>query len=156
MSDEKITRVEVTPRGAAVDAAYRALKPGTDVRDRHAWAEAIAAAVDAYERERVVAIAHLLRPAPGDTVLFHVRGRMDAEQHDEFLRSLEPLRKQHPGVLFTASDAIDEISVVRPLTEQADGRTGLERLREAAQGLPDVEVVSTGKFTDRGLSDGQR
>lgn len=152
MSDEKITRVEVTPRGAAVDAAYRALKPGTDVRDRHAWAEAIAAAVDAYERERVVAIAHLLRPAPGDTVLFHVSG-MSMQQRDEFLRSLEPLREQHPGVLFTASDAVDEITVVRSLTEQADGPTGLDKLREVAN-----RPMSREEFDriTRGEADGQR
>lgn len=129
MSDEKITHVDVTPLGAATAAAnaYVRAHLGEAATGRH-YAGMIAAAVDAWcsaaKVELPQATVRLLRPAPGDTVLFHVRGRMDAEQHDEFLRSLEPLREQHPGVLFAAAERVDEITVV--------------------------------KFTDRGLSDGQR
>lgn len=136
MSDEKITHVDVTPLGAATAAAnaYVRAHLGEAATGRH-YAGMIAAAVDAWcsaaKVELPQATVRLLRPAPGDTVLFHVSG-MSMQQRDEFLRSLEPLREQHPGVLFTASDAVDEISIVRSLTEQADGPTGLEKLRQVA------------------------
>jgi hypothetical protein len=114
---------------AAMNAARGALRSGGDV------AEAIAIGIHAYVAQRPMELVSLLSPAPGDTVFFRVRG-MTMQEFDEFSNRLEPLRKQHPGVLFVAAE-VEDIAVLRPLVEQ----DGPERLRKAAETLEAEQLM---------------
>lgn len=109
---------------AALRAARAELRSGEDI------AQAIAAGIDAYERERPIESVHLLQPAPGDMVVFRVR-RMTGQEFDEFTAHLQPLHECYPEVLFTVCEGVEGISVMRPLQEMA-GKTGLDKLREVA------------------------
>lgn len=119
----------MSAREAAAQAARAALRVHHDEGHDQCLGHMVAAAVDAYERERPVESVHLLQPAPGDTIMFHVR-RMNMQELDEFLTSLQPLRERYPEVLFMAGE-VESVSVVRPLQETA-GKTGLDKLREVA------------------------
>lgn len=117
---------EQAPHDAAAMAAARAIRTHgaqlvetLDVVLPHA----IAAAIDAYERQRPYAQVRLLRPEPGDSVVFHVE-HLTVQEFDEFSQALQPLRDHHPGVLFLVAERVDEITVTRPLSAQggqADG-----------------------------------
>lgn len=116
-------------RVAAENAALAACRAADGLSSNERLAYAVAAAVDAYERERPIESVRLLRPAPGDAVMFHVR-RMSEQELNEFSTDLQPLREQYPGVLFVACE-VEGVSVVRPVQETA-GKTGLDKLREVA------------------------
>lgn len=116
-------------RVAAENAALQAARAADGLSGNERLAYAVAAAVEVYEKQRPVELVHLLRPAPGDAVMFHVRA-MTEQEFDEFSTSLQPLRERYPEVLFVACE-VEGISVVRPLREVA-GKTGLDKLREVA------------------------
>lgn len=119
----------MSAREAAAQAAREALRVHHDEGHDQCLGHMVAAAVDAYERERPVESVHLLQPAPGDTIMFHVR-RMTEQEFDQFLTDLQPLRERYPEVLFVAGE-VEGVSVMRPLQETA-GKTGLDKLREVA------------------------
>lgn len=119
----------MSAREAAAQAARAALRMHHDEGHDQCLGHMVAAAVDAYERERPIESVHLLRPAPGDAVMFHVRSMSEQEFH-EFSASLQPLRERYPEVMFLACE-VEGVSVMRPLQEMA-GKTGLDKLREVA------------------------
>lgn len=116
-------------RVAAENAALAACRAADGLSSNERLAYAVAAAVDAYERQRPIESVHLLQPAPGDTIMFHVR-RMNMQELDEFLTSLQPLHERYPEVLVVVCE-VEGVSVVRPVQETA-GKTGLDKLREVA------------------------
>lgn len=119
----------MSAREAAAQAAREALRVYHDEGHDQCLGHMVAAAVDAYEQQRPIESVHLLRPAPGDAIMFRVRA-MTELQLDEFITSLQPLRERYPEVLFVACE-VEGVSVMRPLQEVA-GKTGLDKLREVA------------------------
>lgn len=119
----------MSARVAAENAALAACRAADGLSDNERLACVVAAAVDAYEKQRPIESVHLLRPAPGDAIMFRVRA-MTEMQLDEFMASLQPLRERYPKVLFVACE-VEDVSVMRPLQEVA-GQTGLDKLREVA------------------------
>lgn len=120
MSD-RITHVEdVTPKGAAYHAALQAgfVHGGGYKR---AEAQMIAAAIEAYVRARPIESIRLLRPKPGDVVVFHFAGPMSRQELDGFIEDIKPATQQFHGVKFIAVDGCPEITVVRDEERQEKG-----------------------------------
>lgn len=124
----------MSAREAALEAMNQVLRDNALTPLIGILPEIFAAGLDAYMEASAPpspeTVVRLLRPAPGDTVVWHLEAT--AWEADQFMQQLQPLCDKYPGVLFMVAERVDQITVVRPET---DTRDGLERLRDAHERL---------------------
>lgn len=120
MSDEtRVTHVEdVTPKGRAWLAAMERVDAST--------ASAISEAIEAYEqaRERPVEVAaRLLRPKPGDVIVFHVAEPLTQQEMWDYEQTLNRVLDGFEGVRAIVAECVTDITVVRDETKkESEGR----------------------------------
>ncbi len=68
----------------------------------------------------LIKAVRLLQPRAGDIVVFHLAEPLTEQEFDEFNRRLTPLREHAPGVLFMVAEQLDDITVVRPESEDGN------------------------------------
>lgn len=99
----------------------------------------VAAAVLAGQRAATIQAVRVMTLKPGDIVLFQLGGVTDLE-FDEFSRSMDPLKRAHPGVQFAASEMVEGVQVLRffgPATQHGLRIPSVQELQdEAARNKP--------------------
>lgn len=144
----------MSARETIVEACEQVLRDNPGCTTNGLLPELLASALDAFERERTVVAVRLLRVQPGDIVIFHFIEPLSAQEHDEFLKAMQPLGETHPDVRFLAAESVDDITVVRgpEYTIKPAECTGLDKLREVANRPMSREEFS--EITGEGKQDG--